>query len=112
MPRDEYIVFSADVRDRPVGTRLEWEVKNWGVDDYSHHNERYGKSESTGRFDLEMSRNDGEHEWTRHTSYTGRHECVVKLIDPLSGRTVTSERFVVHVGRPRSRYMRRLGRTR
>ncbi len=112
VPRDEYIVFSADVRDRPVGTRLEWEVKNWGVDDYSHHNERYGKSESTGRFDLEMSRNDGEHEWTRHTSYTGRHECVVKLIDPLSGRTVTSERFVVHVGRPRSRYMRRLGRTR
>jgi hypothetical protein len=112
VPRDEYVVFSADVQNRPAGTRLEWEVKNWGVDDYSHHNERYGKSESAGRYDLSMGRNDGEHEWTRHTSYTGRHECVVRLVDPLWGRVLSSERFVVHVGRPRSRYLRKLGRTR
>jgi beta-lactamase superfamily II metal-dependent hydrolase len=112
VPRNEYVVFSADVRNRPAGTRLEWEVKNWVVDDHSHHNERYGKGESAGRYDLSMGRNDGEHEWTRHTSYTGRHECVVRLVDPLWGRVLTSERFVVHVGRPRSRYLRKLGRTR
>ena len=110
VPRDEYIVFSADVQNRPAGTRLEWEVKNWGVDDHSHHDERYGK-ETGGSYDLTMGRTDAENEWTRQTAYTGRHECVVRLVNPL-GRVLAGDRFVVHVGRPRTRYLRRLGRIR
>lgn len=58
-----------------------------------------------------MGRTDAEHEWTRKTAYTGRHECVVRLVDAL-GRVLASNRFVVHVGRPRSRYRRKLGRIR
>ena len=112
MPRDEYILFTADVRNRPAGFRLEWEVKNWGVDGYSHHSERYGKDERAGNFDASMGRTDTEHEWTRRTAYTGRHECIVRLVDPILRRTVATERFVVQVGRPRPRYQRRMGRKR
>jgi hypothetical protein len=110
VPKDEYILFTADVQNRPVGSRLEWEVKNWGVDDDAWHSNRYGK-DTGGSFDLTMGRTDAEHEWTRKTAYTGRHECVVRLVDPL-GRVLASDRFMVHVGRPRSRYWRKLGRKR
>ncbi len=110
VPKDEYILFSADVRNRPAGSRLEWEVKNWGVDDDARHGERYGK-DTSGHFDLEMGLEDAENEWTRRTAYTGRHECVVRLVDPM-GRVLASDRFVVQVGRPRSRYRRKLGRIR
>lgn len=108
--RDEYVLFTADVQNRPAGSRLEWEVKNWGVDNDARHSERYGK-ETGGDFALTMRRTDVEHEWTRQTAYTGRHECVVRLVDPL-GRVLASDRFVVHVGKPRSRYQRKLGRMR
>lgn len=110
VPKDEHIQFTADVRNRPADSRLEWEVKNWGVDDDAQHGERYGK-DTGGAFDLTMGRTDAEHEWTRKTAYTGRHECVVRLVDAL-GRVLASNRFVVHVGRPRSRYRRKLGRIR
>lgn len=110
VPKDEHVLFTADVRNRPAGSRVEWEVKNWGVDDDARHSERYGKG-TDGGFDLAVGRTDAEHEWTRRTAYTGRHECVVRLVDPL-GRVLASDRFVVHVGRPKSRYRRKLGRIR
>lgn len=110
VPKDEHVLFTADVRNRPSGSRLEWEVKNWGVDVDAHHGERYGK-ETGGDFDREVDRDDLDNEWTRRTAYTGRHECVVRLLDPL-GSVLASDRFVVQVGRPRSRYLRRLGRIR
>lgn len=110
VPKEEYILFTAGIQNRPMGSRIEWEVKNWGVDDNALHSERYSKDPG-GRFDLTMGRTDTEHEWTRKTAYTGRHECVVKLVDP-SGRVLASGRFVVQVGRPRSRYRRKLGRIR
>ncbi len=110
VPKDEHILFTADIRNRPTGSRIEWEVKNWGVDADAWHSERYGKR-ADGGFDLAMGRTDAENEWTRLTAYTGRHECVVRLVDPL-GRVLASDRFVVHVGRPRSRYLRKLGRKR
>jgi competence protein ComEC len=112
VPKDEYILFSADVRNRPAGSRLEWEVKNWGVDGDNHHSERYGKDERAGSYDASMRRTDGESEWTRRTAYTGRHECIVRLVDPISRRVLAVERFVVQVGKPRPRYQRRMGRKR
>ncbi|CAA9379340.1 MAG: hypothetical protein AVDCRST_MAG93-9060, partial [uncultured Chloroflexia bacterium] len=110
VPKDEYILFTADVRNRPAGSRLEWQVRNWGVDDDARHGERYGK-DTGGKFDLRMDREDAENEWTRQTAYTGRHECTVRLVDSI-GRMLASDRFVVQVGRPRSRYRRKLGRIR
>lgn len=110
VPKEEYILFAADIRNRPGGSLIEWEVKNWGVDDNAWHSERYGKRAEQG-FDLNMGRTDAEHEWTRKTAYTGRHECIVKLMDPF-GRMIVSDRFVVQVGKPRSRYRRKLGRKR
>jgi hypothetical protein len=110
VPKDEYILFTAEVQNRPAGSRLEWEVKNWGVDDDASHSERYGKR-ADGGFDHTMGRTDAEHEWTRKTAYTGRHECTVRLVDPM-GRVLASDRFVVHVGRSRSRYSRKFGRIR
>lgn len=112
VPKDEYILFTAEIRNRPAGSRLEWEVKNWGVDGDNHHAERYGKNERSGSYDLSMGREDGELEWTRKTAYTGRHECIVRLVDPILRRVVTAERFVVQVGGPRPRYQRRMGRKR
>lgn len=108
--KNEYILFTADVRNRPAASRLEWEVKNWGVDDDAWHSERYNK-DGDGNFDHTMRRTDADHEWTRQTSFTGRHECIVRLLD-LAGRVLASDRFVVHVGKPRSRYLRKLGRKR
>jgi hypothetical protein len=82
------------------------------VDGDSHHSERYGKDDHAGRFDISMGRTDSEYGWTRRTAYTGRHECVAKLVDPIRGRVLARERFVVHVGKPLPRYQRKLGRRR
>ncbi len=112
VPKDEHIVFAADVRNRPAGSRLEWEIKNWGVDVDYDHTERYGKDGHAGHFDLSVGRNDADYEWTRRTAYTGRHECVVRLVDPLWGRVLAMARFVVQVGKPRPRYQRGMGRKR
>lgn len=110
VPKDEYILFTADVQNRPSGSHLEWEVKNWGVDDDAWHSERYGKDRGGGS-DSTMGRTDAEHEWTRQTAYRGRHECTVRLVDSL-GHVLASDRFLVHVAKPRSRYRRKLGRIR
>jgi len=109
--KDEYILFTASVSNRPAGTYLRWEVKNVGVDEDAGHSEHYEKSEDpTKRYDHKMGRSDAEHEWTRHTSYTGRHMCMVSLVDQFSGRVLAKDRFVVPIGKARSRYRSRLGR--
>lgn len=110
--KDSYILFRAKIEDRPPGTEIEWAVKNLGVDDDSHHDEYYLRGDVSGRFDYDISREDSEAEWTRLTSFTGRHICIARLIDSLNRRTLASTRFIVHVDKPRSRYRRKLGRRR
>jgi competence protein ComEC len=113
VPKDEYILFTADISNRPAGTYVRWEVKNLGVDEDAGHSEHYEKTETTAkRYDYRMNRTDAEHEWTRHTAYTGRHECIVSLVDQFTSRLLARDRFVVPIGKARSRYLRRLGRSR
>jgi Adenylyl/Guanylyl and SMODS C-terminal sensor domain len=113
VPKDEYILFTANISNRSAGTYLRWEVKNLGVDEDAGHSEHYEKSEPVARrYDYRMNRTDAEHEWTRRTAYTGRHECIVSLVDRFTGRVLAGDRFVVPIGKARSRYLRRLGRSR
>jgi Adenylyl/Guanylyl and SMODS C-terminal sensor domain len=109
--KDEYILFSAVISNRPAGTYLRWEVQNVGVDEDAGHNEHDEKSgDPSKRYDYKMGRRDAEHEWTRRTSYTGRHECMVSIVDHFADKVLAKNRFVVPIGKARSRNMRRLSR--